>query len=122
MNIQTYWTATLAQDADAMRPFFHPDACINWHNTNEHFTVEGFIRANCEYPGNWQGEILRVEQLNDLIITAVHVFTTDRQVSHHVTSFIRVKDDRIVSIDEFWGEDGQPPAWRQTLNLSTPII
>ncbi len=29
-----------------MREFFLPDAYINWHDTNEHFTVEEYIHAN----------------------------------------------------------------------------
>lgn len=55
MNLDAYWKAALQQNADAMRSFFHEDAFVNWHNTNEHFTVEEFIRANCEYPGAWDG-------------------------------------------------------------------
>ena len=47
------------QDAEKLRPFFHKNAFIRWHCTNEHFTVSEFLRANCEYPGNWNGEILR---------------------------------------------------------------
>ena len=33
-----------------MREYFHTAANVNWHCYNEHFTVEKFIRANCEYP------------------------------------------------------------------------
>lgn len=57
MNLDAYWKAALQQNADAMRSFFHEDAFVNWHNTNEHFTVEEFIRANCEYPGAWDGQL-----------------------------------------------------------------
>ena len=32
--------------------YFHPDAWVNRHNTNDHFTVEEFIRANCDTPAN----------------------------------------------------------------------
>ena len=49
MDIKKFWDAVLRQDADAIREYFHPDAWVNWRNTNEHFTVEEFIRANCEY-------------------------------------------------------------------------
>lgn len=33
IDIQHYWDAVLAQDADAIRGYFAPDAYINWHNT-----------------------------------------------------------------------------------------
>lgn len=51
LNIRAFWDAVLRQDAAAIREFFHPNAWVNWNNTNEHFTLEEFIRANCEYPG-----------------------------------------------------------------------
>ena len=60
MDIQKFWDAVLRQDADSIRECFHPDAWVNWHNTNEHFTVEEFIRANCEYPGEWDGEVEQI--------------------------------------------------------------
>lgn len=48
MNIQQFWSDVLAQRADEIREYFHADAYVNWHCSNEHFTVEEFIRANCE--------------------------------------------------------------------------
>lgn len=52
MNIQNFWKAVLNQDAGKIKEYFHEDAYVNWHCTNEHFSVEEYIRANCEYPGN----------------------------------------------------------------------
>ena len=95
MNIQSYWRAVLQQQAEEIKTFFHEDAYVNWHNTNEHFTVSEFIRANCEYPGAWDGEIERLEEAGDLLITATHVYSRDRKLSFHVTSFIRIKDEKI---------------------------
>ena len=51
MNIERYWSDTLRQNAEAMRAYFDDNAYIKWHNTNELFNSEEFIRANCEYPG-----------------------------------------------------------------------
>ena len=96
-------------------------AFINWHNTNEHFSVDEFIRANCEYPGQWGGAVERIEKINDLLISVTHVFTRGRSQSFHVTSFIRLKNEQIMSIDEYWGDDGSAPQWRLDLHLGTPI-
>ena len=74
MDIKAFWDAVLRQDADAIREYFHPDAWVNWHNTNEHFTVEEFIRANCEYPGEWDGEVEQIITTDAHIITATHVY------------------------------------------------
>ena len=109
MDITEFWKYVLEQNADKIRTFFHKDGYVNWPCTNEHFNVEEFIRANCDYPGDWAGEVERTEVVNDLIITVTHVYPKDRSSSFHVTSFIRMEDDKIKSVDEYWAEDGEAP-------------
>lgn len=106
MNIELFLKAVLEQDAQKIKEFFNPLACINWHNTNEKFTLDEFIVANCEYPGEWEGLIERIEIKENLIITAVKVFSKDKTQSYHVVSFIKIKDDKIIQLDEYWGNDG----------------
>lgn len=122
MDLQGYWNATLKQQPDEMRAFFQKDAFVNWHNTNEHFTVDEFIKANCEYPGEWDGKIERIVEKENLIITVVHVFSCDKKISFHVTSFIQIRDKKIVSIDEYWSEDGTAPQWRLDKHIGTSIV
>lgn len=121
MNINEYWKAALAQDANKMKDYFNENAYINWHNTNEHFTVDEFIRANCEYPDSWDGEVERIEEIGDVIITATHVYAINKPLSFHVVSFIKVTDDKISSIDEYWGDDGLPPQWRLDKHIGTTL-
>lgn len=121
MDIKKYWEDVLRQDAEAIRNYFAAEAYVNWHNSNEHFNVEEFIRANCEYPGDWDGAVERVEQLENLIISAVHVWSRDDRLSFHVTSFIKLKEDKIISVDEYWGEDGTAPQWRLDKHIGTAI-
>ena len=121
MDIKGFWDAVLRQDADQIRDCFCMDAYINWHCTDEHFTVEEYIRANCEYPGEWDGEIERIETMRDLSVVAVHVFSCDRSLSFHVVSFIRTKDGKILSLDEYWGDDGTAPQWRVEKKIGCKI-
>lgn len=121
MDIEKFWRDVLAQDAEAMRAYFHEDAYVNWHCTNEHFNVEEYIRANCEYPGDWDGEIERREGNGDITITAARVWTKDGSLSFHVVSFIKVTDGKIAAMDEYWGDDGEPPAWRQEKRIGESI-
>ena len=100
--LEKYWRAVLEQQADELPYFFKEDACIRWHNTREQFTVNEFIRANCEYPGEWAGEVERLEKAGDLNIMAVHVHTKDDSLSFHVVSFIRMDGDKIGAVDEYW--------------------
>lgn len=122
LDIDAYWAATLAQQPQAMEPFFHPDALIRWPNTNECFTAAEFVRVNCEYPGEWEGRIERVESMGPLVITAVHVYDKAHTVSFHVTSFFHVENGQITALDEYWGDDGSPPSWRQALHLGRSIF
>ncbi|WP_050637328.1 hypothetical protein [Candidatus Stoquefichus sp. SB1] len=121
MNIRNYWKYSLEQNAEEMKKYFHDNAYINWHNTNEHFTVTEFIQANCEYPGKWNGEVERIELIDNLIITVVHVYSLEKRLSFHVTSFIKTENDLIISIDEYWGDDGIAPQWRLDKKIGVSI-
>ena len=121
MNIKGFWKAVLAQDEKEIKKFFHEKAYINWHFTNEHFTVDEFIIANCEYPGDWDGIVERVEVMGDLVITATLVYSKDRSAAFHVTSFIKTENDKIISMDEYWTEDGDAPQWRIDKHIGTSI-
>lgn len=121
MDIKGFWQAVLSQRREEIRAYFHPDALINWHCSNECFTVDEFIEANCDYPNEWEGEIERIEKMKDLIITAVNVYTVDKSLSFHVVSFIKLKDDQIMGVDEYWGDDGMPPQWRLDKKIGRPI-
>ena len=121
MDVQKYWDAVLKQQAEVMRTYFHKEARIRWINTNEGFTVEEYIRANCEYPGNWEGQIERTVAADNTLFTIVHVFSADCQASFHVASLIESQGDKIISLDEIWGDDGPAPQWRLDLRLGRPI-
>ena len=121
MEIQVYWDAVLRQDAQAMRRFFHPEALVRWHNTKEQFTVEEFIQDNCAYPGDWEGSINRIENIGSLIVTVTQAYTRDRSISFHVVSFFQMENSLIMAIDEYWGDDGDAPQWRQEMHIGSRI-
>jgi len=121
MDIYAFWRDVLAQNAEAIRGYFDKGASINWHCTNERFNMEEFTIANCEYPGDWAGEVERVEQAGGTWITVTHVYPKDRTSSFHVVSFIKVIDGKIVSVDEYWADDGDAPEWRQKRHIGRAI-
>ena len=63
----------------------------------------------------------RVEIFDDKIVTIVRVYHADMSVSFHVTSFFRIRDNKIISLDEYWADDGIAPEWRRTMNIGTNI-
>ena len=121
MNVYAFWKAVLDQDEQAIKTYFHDDAYINWHCSNEHFTVDEFIIANCEYPGEWDGTVERLEALNDLFITVTKVYPKDRSAYFHVVSFIKTANGKITSLDEYWADDGNAPQWRLDKHIGTAI-
>lgn len=113
---EEYFAAVVSKDAAALRQFFAESAEVFWHNTRERFTLDGFIHANCDYPGQWRGELEREYRIGNTVIAAARVFSRDDpSLSFHCCSFITLDDERIVRLDEYWGDDGEPPEWRKGL-------
>ena len=63
--IRNFFQDVISQNEVGLGRWFREDAVIRWHCTNEQFSAEEYIRANCEYPGRWNGTIERVEQGKD---------------------------------------------------------
>ena len=121
MDIDRFFKTVLSQKAEELRKFFQKNAAIKWHCTNELFTLDEYIKANCEYPGNWNGEIERIEENANTIILACRVFPRDNSESFHVVSFIHLKDDLIIEMDEYWSDDGIAPEWRKKMKIGKRI-
>lgn len=119
--LKRYWYDVASQNRNNLRNYFKDDAVINWHNTNESFTVDEFIIANCDYPGKWIGEVERIEMINDNAITVTRVRNQNNSTSCHVVSFFRFQGNKIIRIDEYWGDDDLPPQWRLEKQIGKPI-
>ncbi len=115
--VEKFWRDVLAQDRTALPKWFAPEARIHWHCTQERFTAEEFIRANCEYPSQWEGQVQRELWAGDTLVTVTHVYEKGGAVSCHVTSFFRFQEGKILSLDEYWADDGPPPLWRQAMDV-----
>lgn len=113
MDIVGFIESIVAKDEQAMRGYFLPDAHINWPCTNEHFSLDEFIKVNCGYPSEWGCLVERIEMLPELYITVTHVFKVGDGASYHATAFVRIKDDKVICMDEYWAEDSALPEWRK---------
>ena len=111
--------AVASQNANALRGYFTPDAVICWHDSNEQFTVDEYIRANCEYPGDWGGEAQRVEKIEGGIVTVTKIFS--KESSHLVTAFIKLAKGRISRLDEYYSDSSEAPNWRKEMKIGKPI-
>ena len=119
-KIEKLWEYIAKQDAEQMKTFFAKEAVICWHNSNEEFTLSEYIRANCEYPGEWQGQIERLEMCGETAVSVAQV--KDRKGnSFRSVSFYHFADGKIDRMDEYWGDEGEAPRWRKELEIGKPI-
>ncbi|MBE6885897.1 MAG: nuclear transport factor 2 family protein [Oscillospiraceae bacterium] len=116
-----FWQAIAAQEREALRAFFCPDGRIRWHCTNEEFSVEEFLCANCDYPGQWEGSVERILPTEDGMVTVAQVRDVETGSTFHAVSFFQMEGERIRLLEEYWADDGPPPSWRQALKLGRPI-
>jgi len=119
-DAKAFMAAVAAQDADALRDFFADDAVINWHDSNESFNVDEYLRANCEYPGSWQADIIRTELSGDTPIFVARVYNGEG-FAVYVTSFVKLIGGKIARLDEYFADCGEPPQWRRDMNIGRPV-
>ena len=121
MEYKAFWLDVLSQNREHLSSWFRDDAVIRWHCSNEQFTVEEYVRVNCDYPNDWSGEIERVEEAGNTVILAGRVYPVDRSMSFHVVSFLRIENEKITEMDEYWADDGEAPDWRREMKIGKPI-
>lgn len=121
MDVRSFWHNVISKNREELPYYFCQDAVIRWHCSNEQFTVLEYIKANCDYPGEWEGEIERIEENVNTIILAGRVFPTDKSASFHVVSFMKLRNNKICELDEYWAEDDEVPAWRKAMGIGRAI-
>ena len=103
-DVNTFFNAVIRQDAEQLRAFFAPGAVIHWPNTNEIFSVSDYLRANCEYPNQWDGSIENVQICGDQRILVASVWNDQGNV-FRVVSFATPNNEGIIeSLTEYWGD------------------
>lgn len=109
------WQAIARQDAHELARFFTVDARILWPNSGERFDLPGYLRANCDYPGQWSGQVERIAE--DGSYSVARVWSAEGLASRAVT-FYQWRNGKILQMTEYWGEIGPAPGWRKGLSLS----
>lgn len=59
--------------------------------------------------------------MGNLLVTVANVYPKDKSASFHVTSFIKIVNDKIISLDEYWADDSDAPQWRLDKHIGTVI-
>ena len=117
--VKKFWNTMHQQQWEHLHNYFNSKATIEWPNTNEIFTtVDSFVRANSEYPGDWSIRIDRIEEFGNLVVSVVCVSLNESKISFYATSFFEFNNQTIMKLTEYWGDVGSAPEWRKKLGVS----
>lgn len=117
----SFWRDVAEQNKTALKTYFTPDAYVRWNDTNEQFSVEEYIVANCEYPGEWRGEVERIVLTGDLAVTVTRIWLSDGSATFHAVSFFEFQEEKIAVLNEYWSHDSSVPQWRLEKHIGRPI-
>lgn len=112
VTIFALWQAVADQEEAALARFFTPDAEILWPNSGERFDLNGYLRANCDYPGQWTGKVEKIALDGSYSIS--RVWSREGTAARAVT-FYQWRNGKIAQMTEYWGDIGPAPDWRTGL-------
>ncbi|MBF0014171.1 hypothetical protein IGJ01_002273 [Enterococcus sp. AZ089] len=102
--------SVITQDEAHLKTFFQPEAKIIWPCTSEIMTLTEYLSANCRYPGDWSGQIIKGTWQNDQLIAVSKIWS--QETAYYVTSFFTIKAGKIIRLEEYWADISSPPQWR----------
>jgi len=111
--VADFWQIINEKRWEDLPKFFAFDAKVLWPNTAETFEVPCFVAVNKNYPGDWKIEVKKIISSFNTVISVVGV--SDGQANFHAVSFFYFVDGMISCLEEYWGDDGEPPLWRQEM-------
>lgn len=113
-TILSLWQAVAEQDERKLARFFTVDAQIFWPNTDERFDLPGYLRANCDYPGRWSGQVEKIAGNGGYSVARVW---SPEGVTARAVTFYQWRNGKIERMVEYWGDVGSAPDWRRGLSL-----
>jgi ketosteroid isomerase-like protein len=119
-TVLEFWRLMATNDFFTVAGVLSDDFALDWPQSNERIRgADNFAQMNSEYPANgrWNFEVKRLVASASEVVT--HVAVTDGKQSAEAISFFRVKNGKIVQIEEYWPESYQAPSNRA--HLTEPI-
>lgn len=113
--LTNYWEYTARRNGTALREYFHPDAKIYLHDTNEILNADSLINYNVESDGDWKTTVDRVDKLENGQVVTITFHRSESWIGF-VTSFFTLKDDIIVELHEYYAPCDEIPQWRTDLS------
>ncbi len=121
-QVGRYWAAMQARDWALAQAQLAPEAVCRWWATGERFDgAAAVVRVNAVYPEGWTIFLLELAPLGEpgpsgteRVLSLVRVEQDGR--SFWANSHFHLGDAGILSIDEYWCDQAEPPPWRPGLS------
>lgn len=119
-----FWAHINNQEWEKAQSLLSPNFSADWPQSKEKITTpDNYININRNYPGKHVINILKSHSITSTfsdthqVITEVFIesIIADQQVKLFAISFFEIKNDRIISLKEYWSETYPAPAWRKHL-------
>ena len=119
-----FWTHINNQEWEKAQSLLSPNFSADWPQSKEKITnPDNYININRNYPGKHVVSILKSYAITTnssdthQIITEVFIdsIMAEQQVKLFAISFFEIKNDRIISLKEYWSETYAAPEWRKHL-------
>lgn len=121
-----FWAYINNQDWEKAQGLLSLSFSADWPQSKEKITTpENFISINRNYPGKHTIKVLKTHSSTEarssdthLVITEVFIESLtpeNKQVKLFAISFFEIKNDKIISLKEFWAETYPAPEWRKHL-------
>ena len=121
--LKKYWIIMEQRDISVkqeMYDFFHANAKIYLHDTNELLTREELIDYNFEFDQEWYVAIDRIDELvNGQFVTIT--FHRSKNWIRFITSFFTFTHDKISELHEYYAQCDEIPQWRTDLTDNEKI-
>lgn len=117
--VNLFWKYIDEANFHGIKELMTNEARVWLPNTKEVFKgKDKYIEFNKRYPDRWHVHLEKLYTCGETVISAAKIFNAENTESFYVSSFFKVNNSLIEEITEYWGDNGEPPKWRQDENLS----
>ena len=120
-----FWAYINNQEWEKAQNLLSPSFSADWPQSKEKITTpENFININRNYPGKHTINLTRAQAVpsqnssSQLVITEVYIESTmpgDILMKLFAISFFEIKNEKIISLKEYWADTYTAPEWRKHL-------
>jgi len=109
-----YWKDVAKKNRVAFLGYFHPEAIIYLHDSNDKLTPKEYMTD--EYSSDWQVTVDRVDKLENGQIVTITFHRSPEWVGF-ITSFFTLEGDKIIELHEYFSpcDNHIVPQWRDDL-------